>query len=127
MASSVLRSAGGVLWRSIPQRRSPISDFVGRTQPSKYFASSSGPQKYLNKIAARNNLNEVKCEILEGKTEVLTQVMGGLKKEFKELESVIKEKDAMARRYARQRPFMMLAGVTAGFGLGFYANQRLSG
>lgn len=72
-------------------------------------------------------MNEVKYQLLDAKLDELTHVIGRLKNEFKELELVLEKKDAVARRYARQRPFKMLAGVTVGFGLGFYANQRISG
>ncbi|XP_051229583.1 uncharacterized protein [Lolium perenne] len=106
MASLVLRSAGRAL------RRSPVSDFVGKTQSSKYSTSSSGLQ-----------VNRESYQGLGAKVDELTRVLGGLKKGVKELELVLEKKDATVRR---QAPFKMLAGVTIGFALGFYTNQHLS-
>lgn len=94
----------------------------------QYSTSSSGVQtEYLNNIAEQNKANEVKYQLLNAKMDELTRVIGGLKNEIKELELVLEKKDAIARRYARQRPFKMLTCVAVGFGLGFYANQRISG
>ncbi|XP_037483095.1 uncharacterized protein LOC119362015 isoform X3 [Triticum dicoccoides] len=94
MASSVLRSAGRVVRRSIPQGsccRSPISGSAGNTQLNKYSTSSSGQQV--------SKVNEANYEdLIEEKSKELTRVVGELKKEFKELELVLEKNDARARR-----------------------------
>ncbi|KAM3400132.1 hypothetical protein ACQJBY_005180 [Aegilops geniculata] len=122
MASLVLRSAGRVVRRSIPQgssRRSPISGSAGNTQLNKYSTSSSGQQV--------SKVNEVNYEeLIEEKSKELTRVVGELKKEFKELELVLEKNDARARRQAMQRPFKMLAGATVGFVLGFHTHKYIS-
>ena len=65
----------------------------------QYSTSSSGVQiEYLNNIEEKSKVNAVKCQLLDAKMDELTHVIGGLKKEFKELELVLEKKDAIARR-----------------------------